>query len=151
MKNGNMAIRAEAMAMPEMTQDEPQLLPHQKELIRKQELLAKVRAGYHKTDRSKFGAVLEGDPKMHYAWINNRADVRVNFEGVGYEICRDPKVVTRFKREDGTHVRGDLILMQVDKEVYEMLQWQDDYASIEKLEDPSDRIAAEAARMARTN
>ncbi len=151
MKNGNAAFRESVAAAEQSKGESNELLPHQRELIRKKELLSKVQAGRQKIDRTQFGAVTAGDPAMHYSWVNQRPESMVIFEGLGYEVCRDPKVETRFKRGDGTHVRGDLILMQVSKEVYEQIQAEDDYRAIEALQDPHEIVNSQVINAIQAN
>ena len=104
---------------------------------RKEELLSKVRT------RLDLGAVnkskvTEGDPNMSYIWVNKNEDRQITFQGLGYSVCKDPKVMTSFKRPDGTHTRGDLILYEIPKEEREALENLAAVNAIEGLDSPKE-------------
>lgn len=87
--------------------------------------------------RAKMGRsrlVVEGNPNMHYFWApkdDSGEIVRLNI--LGYQIYREPnakdvlagkaepQIRANGLREDGTYVIGDVILMEVEKEVYDIL------------------------------
>ena len=77
-----------------------------------------------------------GEPQYHYFWADNSASGKSEFirlQSLGYTIVREPrakevlagtaqaKIQAAGLREDGTYVRGDVILTQVPKEDYEFL------------------------------
>lgn len=95
--------------------------PHELELERKKALLAKVK---HLRDSATFmqGALIESNPSKEYCWVNAREDRRISYEAMGWVVCVDPLVKTRWKQTDGTHKRADLILYEIDKEMAEAIQ-----------------------------
>lgn len=98
-----------------------QKAPHLIELERKKELLAKVKAVRDAILINR-GEVLKGNQSREYCWVNRREDRQMFFQALGWTLCRDPEVQTRVPRqEDGTFVRGDLILYDIDKEYYQAL------------------------------
>lgn len=120
-------------------------LPHEAEFERKQRLLEKVnviREGLlaHRND------IKGKDPAQHYSWVHNSQARITNFQAMGYEIVRDPKIETSWRREDGTHVRGDLILMQISEEMYEAWQYSDAIRAIEGVEDSQGQFKEFAGR-----
>lgn len=77
---------------------------------------------------------VKGDPSKHYSWIHN-SESRINFyEGLGYQIVKDPEVKTNWLKEDGTHRWGDSILMCVDKDFKQALDMDTEISSVESLE-----------------
>lgn len=119
--------------------------PEQLKLERRKELLAKVRQirAHALTDRGK---VLNGKPDKAYIWSNIAEHTLVEFQGLGYQICKDPDVKTAWKKEDGTHVRGDLILMEVDRDLYDAIKADDELRALEAIEAPKNAFAATVAR-----
>ena len=96
---------------------------HLIEQERKMELLRRVK-GIREGLLLNRGAVLTGDPSKEYCWVNKDQDRRIYFEQMGWELCvvdpNKPSVTTNWKpQQDGTIARGDLILYQIDKDLYE--------------------------------
>lgn len=73
-----------------------------------------------------------GLPEVHYFWANNTDDSElIRLQSMGYTIVKEPqpqevlsgkvkpKITAAGLKEDGTYVRGDVILMQVPQEDYE--------------------------------
>lgn len=123
----------------------PALEPHEIEMQKKMRLLQQVR-----TTRSSMLsqlAEIEGrKADMHYGWVNN-SDARItHFRAQGYEICKDPDVRTRWRRDDGTHVRGDVILMVCPKDLHEAWKYDGELRAIEDLENSRDSFKAFAER-----
>ncbi len=83
---------------------------------------------------------VKGRPDKMYCWVNVNESRRQWFEGLGWELCKDPSVKTEFKREDGTHVRGDLILYQMDKEIYEVINLDNELRGIEGIQGSKDQF-----------
>lgn len=113
-------------------------LPHEIERQRKIELLKKVKSIREGIMLNR-GAVMKGDLSKDYMWVNVRDDRRIFFEQLGFELVKvDPKaptVVTQWKpKEDGTIVRGDLILYQIDKEMLEAIQIYNESRGLELTE-----------------
>jgi hypothetical protein len=82
------------------------------------------------TDQSK----VVGEAHIHYFWAGNTAiDAAelIRLQNLGYEIVKEPspkevlsgtkqpKIVAAGLKEDGTYIRGDVILMQIPQEDYE--------------------------------
>ena len=107
-------------------------LPHELEMQRKKELLARVRERRARLLVNK-GRVEGGDPKKVYVWINQRDERRTYFEGLGYTLCKDPHVKTQWGREDGTHHRGDLILYEIDRDTHEALKLDSQIRAVEQM------------------
>lgn len=95
--------------------------PHEIELDRKRALLARVKVLRESAIFNR-GAILKGNPAKEYCWVNVKDDRRIYFEGLGWNLCKDPDVVTNWKQEDGTHKRADLILYEIDKELHEAME-----------------------------
>lgn len=102
--------------------------PHEIEMERKKALLARVRVMREKTQLNRGAINLDmADPNKVYHWINKDQSRIIEFTGLGYQIVRTEPVkkgargLSDWQAADGTHVRGDLILMCVDREIYEAL------------------------------
>jgi hypothetical protein len=115
------------------TGDEIAKQPHETEQERKLALLARVRS-----TRSSLLAQLaqvEGkNDSKDYIWANNSEARLTTFKTQGYEICCDPKVKSQWVREDGSHVRGDLILMEISKELREAWKFNSEDLAVSSLE-----------------
>lgn len=118
--------------------------PEELELQRKVELLKKVRLLKDKA-RNRL-EVTGGDPAKVYVWVHNSDTRRQHFETLEYVVCRDPKVSTRWKREDGTHVCGDLILYEIDRELHDALKLESLYRAVEAIEGSQSDFLAFAER-----
>lgn len=75
-----------------------------------------------------------GDPDKEYVWVRHASERVQYFQALGYEITKNPAVQTKWRRDDGTHVRGDVILMEVDKDMKEAYEVLSDAASVEALQ-----------------
>jgi hypothetical protein len=106
---------------------------------RKKRLLEKVKALREGAMFQK-GAILPnsdgtiGNPLKEYCWVNSKDDRRVTYEAMGWQVCKDPKVKTRWQKEDGTHVRADLVLYEIDKELFEAMMAYNQLRGIEAVE-----------------
>jgi hypothetical protein len=118
--------------------------PEETEIQRKLELLKKVRTLKERA-RHRLG-IENGDPAKVYVWVHNSDTRRQHFESLEYRVCRDPKVSTRWKREDGTHVCGDLILYEIDKELHDTLKLESLYRAVEAIEGSRSDFLAFAER-----
>lgn len=97
------------------------LLPHEEEIKRRKELLAKVRTV---RDGSLINrGLVVGDPLKQYVWVNVNTNRQMFFQNLGFQICRDETIQTSplFKQSDGTYIRGDLILYEISKEVFDAM------------------------------
>lgn len=112
---------------------ETELRPHEVEMARKRELLARVRVTRESMLRT-FAEVQGKKPDRDYIWVNVNEHRRTTFEGMGYTVCKDPDIKSQWKREDGTHVRGDLILYHVPKELREAWHTEGQLRAIEDQE-----------------
>jgi hypothetical protein len=85
-----------------------------------------------KTARYADQSTVVGEVHMHYFWADKNDDPElIRLDSLGYTIVREPnveqvlagkakaKLQAAGLKEDGTYVRGDLILMQVPQEDYE--------------------------------
>lgn len=117
------------------------LQPHEIEMKRKAVLLAKVRV--QRASLLDSLTQIDGmDPAKHYAWVN-RSEARVNtFAGMGYVICTDPKVKTRWRNDEGKHIRGDMILMEIARDYKEAWNYDAELRAVEDLEHSRDSFKA---------
>jgi len=115
--------------------------PHLLEKERKLALLQKVKSLREGMLFNK-GAVREGDPAKEYCWVNVRDDRRVSYEAMGWVLCKDPKVKTQWRQDDGTHKRADLILYEIDKELFEAMQAYNNLRGIEAVEGSEEMFVA---------
>lgn len=112
---------------------------HEVERDRKIALLRQVRETRANSLQQK-GKVRSADstkqlnPTKHYVWVNRNEHRVVFFRGLGYTICSDPAVATDWKLEDGTHAFGDLILMEIDRELHEMIKLDGQLRALEGVE-----------------
>lgn len=115
--------------------------PHELERERKMALLQKVKTLREGMLFNK-GAVHEGDPQKEYCWVNIKDDRRVSYEAMGWVVCKDPKVRTNWRQDDGTHKRADLILYEIDKELFEAMQAYNNLRGIEAVEGSEEAFVA---------
>jgi hypothetical protein len=118
--------------------------PHEIELDRKKALLAKVKT-LRESALFQKGALLEGNPSKEYCWVNSKDDRRVTYEAMGWAVCKDPLVKTRWKQEDGTHRRADLILYEIDRELAEAIQAYNQLKGMEAVEGAEEMFIASLA------
>lgn len=99
------------------------------------ELMAKVKV-FRQNMQANPGDVKNGDPRKGYAWVSLNPIRRVAFEALGYTVCKDPKVITNslWKKEDGTHVRGDLILYEVPREQQQIISFSEQLDALERVD-----------------
>ncbi len=91
--------------------------PRQVEMQRKRDLLARVRV-LREGNLNVSNLLRNQSPDFNYVWVFNHPDRVAHFEGMAAELVKnqDP-VESRFKKDDGTHVRGDTILMRMHKDL----------------------------------
>lgn len=119
--------------------------PHEIEMDRKRALLQKVKSLRQGT-LMQMGALQQGNSNKEYCWVNVRDDRRVSFEATGWNLCKDPAVVTRWKQEDGTHRRADLILYEIDRDLYEATMAYNQLRGIESVEGSEEMFIASLDR-----
>jgi|HubBroStandDraft_1064217.scaffolds.fasta_scaffold00148_7 hypothetical protein len=97
--------------------------PLQLEQKRKIALLQQVRVLREGLMLSR-GKVEAGDPGFEYHWVNTREERQNYYQAMGWELVNndsDPTVKTKWRKPDGTHVRGDVILYRIPKETFEAM------------------------------
>jgi hypothetical protein len=130
---------------PQSKPPAPPPSPEQLEMKRKQALLAKVRTLREKL-HTNIGDVEGKDPAKHYVWVNINDNRQITFQSLGYEVCRDPNIKSPWKKSDGTYVRGDLILYQIDKDLHEALELDSQLRALESVDGASEGFKAVAER-----
>ncbi len=93
--------------------------PVQVELQRKRDLLKRV--SVLREGNLNLTNILRGtDPAYNYVWVFNHPDRIAHFEGMSAELVKgQDSTESRFKKDNGTHVRGDTILMRMHKDLAE--------------------------------
>lgn len=95
---------------------------------------------------------VRGKPGMHYVW-GPKDDVgeltRMDF--LGYRIVHEkdpkhPEVQASGLREDGTYSQGDIILMEIPEETYQLIMEENDERSNAATFGASDAFRAEALK-----
>ena len=74
------------------------------------------------------GLVTGGDPKKQFSWVNNSQDRIKYYEGLEYRVSKDAGIKEAhpdWVKEDGTIRRGDLILMEVERDIYEGIKYSE--------------------------
>lgn len=74
-----------------------------------------------------------------YHWVHNSPDRINTFQGLHYEIVRhgaggNDAAETGHQKPDGTHVRGDTILMRCRKEIVELLNMENQLRATEAID-----------------
>lgn len=110
-----------------------QLEPHEKEMLRKQELLKKVRIVRERLAQNR-GMVDGMNPSKAYVWVNISDNRQIEYQSTGYELCRDPNIKSKWKQADNTHKRGDAILYEIDKDLHEALDMDAQLRAVEGVE-----------------
>lgn len=93
----------------------------------------------HENATMNLGALLNGDPTKEYIWVRNSSESIAQKQGMGYEIVRQAKQVKKpvvrdiWRRDDGSYVRGDLILMCTDKERHRALKLYSELKAVQNL------------------
>jgi hypothetical protein len=115
--------------------------PHEIEIQRKLELLRNVRVTREKVGMNRWGLnEAMADPTKVYKGVNRNPARMTEYIGLGYQVCRRPHL-TPHQQEDGSHVRGDLILMEVDKDLYEALCQDSVIRGYEQIEGEKEKFA----------
>lgn len=140
----NEALRskiAEAQALQEAVRD-----PAEVELERKKALLARVRTTREHALANR-GTVTGLPSGKHAVWVNINEHRQIEFSAAGYELCKLPEVKSAWKKADGTHQRGDLILYIIDKELHEALKIDDELRALEAIAAPKHALQTAAGRL----
>lgn len=124
--------------------DDPRLQPHEREIVRKKRLLEKVKIIRDAVLLNR--GEVRGKDDMAYMWVNIREERQIYFKSLGWQLCKDPDVWSNFRRDDGTHSRGDLILYEIDKETAEALQLYDVIRGIEMVDGHSENFMTTLAK-----
>ena len=101
-------------------------------------MLAEVQL-IHENATMNLGALINGDPAKAYIWVRNSSESIAAKQGMGYEIVRQPKTAKKtvvrdiWRRDDGSFVRGDLILMSTDQERHRMLKLYSELKAVQNL------------------
>jgi hypothetical protein len=111
----------------------------QDEKERKIALLARVRVMKENARSGVAVPLKDTDPGYVYLWAFNHPDRIAQLSNKEYELVgKNDKVSSAFKKPDGTHVRGDVILMRCKKETAEAFGLLAELDSIEQLGSKSD-------------
>lgn len=128
----------------QQAQEPPKETPQERML----RLLAKVKVVRERM-LFQMGEVRNGTPGFTYIWVTNDNQLRVRFHTMGYEQVTkgtDPDVVTDWKREDGTHLRGDVLLYRIPTDYHDAIKLEAQIRSKEALETTKDTFLGFAAR-----
>lgn len=107
-------------------------------------LLAKVRELRH-TALSK-GDFKNKEPGRAYVWVNRDVNRQQHYQAMGYQICRNPDITCPWRTPEGTYVRGDLILYEIDAETHDAIKYISAERAVEGMTAPKQRFFDEAAK-----
>lgn len=108
-------------------------------------LISKART-YRDSSLRNRGAV-DGRPDKVYCWVNKREERQLFYESMGWELVKnDPLVKSQHKKEDGTHQRADLILYQIDRDLFEGMEADRQLAAIESMQSAETSFESAAER-----
>lgn len=102
----------------------------------KAQAMARLVRQLHAENSSKKNEILNGDPAYRYCWVYN-SDQTINQRlGLGWTVVdgADP-AKTAWKKDDGTHKRGDAILMRASRDLIEAQEWVEAQKAREAVED----------------
>jgi hypothetical protein len=125
-----------------------QLSAEEKEALQKARFERLVREVRINREAARIGlGNVTGEPNTQYVWVNRAEQRIISFESMGYVIVgKDDPVTSKFRREDGTHVRGDLILMKLPKDLHEMYKWDSEKQAVSSQQQPKDEFKDWARR-----
>lgn len=109
------------------------LSPEEAALQHKMQLLANVKV-IRERMATVHGEVRGKKDNKVYVWVNIDDNRQIHYQTYGYELCKDEQVQTNWKRPDGTHRRGDLILYHIDKDLYEAITMDGELRAVEAVE-----------------
>lgn len=65
------------------------------------------------------GRIKTPNPAKQYCWVNIREERQTFYQALGWEVVRDPDIGTLFwKKDENRHRRADLVLYQIDRELF---------------------------------
>lgn len=65
------------------------------------------------------GAIKRPDPNKQYCWVNAREERQTFYQALGWEVVTDPSIGTLYwKKDENRHRRADLVLYQIDREIF---------------------------------
>ena len=105
------------------------------EKVKRARLLAKVKV-LRETPRTINDVKVEGSPDNAYCWVYDHPQMISEYERLGYDVVRAANgktVQSKWRRPDGTHKRGDTILMVISKEDAEALEVFSAVSAIEQV------------------
>lgn len=118
---------------------------HEARQNKMKELLAKVQLMH---DAQLSGGKLEGqNPHKVYCWVNSRDDRQAFFQAWGWVLCVDPNVKSMFRKEDLTHRRADVVLYEIDRDLYEAQEAFKQLRGLEGIEGHKNAAVAAFNRM----
>lgn len=100
----------------------------EKKTLAKQEQDEKIDALRHRVktlrERAMFerSAVRNPEPGKVYCWVNVREERQISYQAYEWAICTEPDKTSYWKESEGRHRRADLILYEMDTELYEAIQ-----------------------------
>jgi hypothetical protein len=132
---------AEAQALTEAVRD-----PAEVELERKRALLAKVRVTREHALANR-GTVQGLPDHLSAVWVNMNEHRQIEFQSQGYILCTLPEVKSAWKKQDGSHQRGDLILYIIEKDLREALKVDEELRALEAIAAPKHALQTAAGRL----
>ncbi len=112
-----------------------QLSADDAEKLKRARLLAKVQV-LRETPRTINDVKVDGSPEHQYCWVYDHPQMIAEYERLGYDVVRSAngkEVKSKWRRQDGTHKRGDTILMFIGKEDAEALEIFSAMSAIEQV------------------
>ena len=130
---------------------QPGLTPEQKLAAEREQRRKHLRELYNRVRERVGRSRLElsnKDPNFSYYFGNKNPDEMAKYSTLGFEVDKDPKVAGSSPRgADGTLQIGDLILLRMPREEYEILLECNRLQSQENIDAAIERLVAEAERM----
>lgn len=114
-------------------------MEHKKALLQKVRLL--------RANNMSKGEITDKDPSKEYIWVNIKEERQHFFQAWGYQVCTGASPNSPFKQADGRHLRADVILYQIDKDLYEAIQADNQLRGIEGIEGHKQAAIATMNRM----
>lgn len=111
--------------------------PEERQAAHRLELLARVKTLRENTNMRR-GSITNPKQNKIYVWVNINDNRQIEFQGMGYSLCKDPDIKTRWRTASGTHQRGDLLLYEIDKDLHEAIQVDNELRALEGIEAPKD-------------
>lgn len=102
-------------------------MEHKKGLLEKVKLL-------RERNMNRGADLTNCNPAKVYMWVNIKEDRQHFFQAWGYTLVRGDTPTSPYKQPDGTHKRADVILYEIDREMYEAIQADNQLRGIEGIE-----------------